>query len=372
MSTLDKSILVIDDESLLLVGIKAILERAGYKTYVANDGYKGLEEAKKNTPDLIICDIMMPVMDGFKVREAINDNPDTRDIPFLFLSARTSQADKLKGLGLGADDYLTKPFDQRELIARISAILNRYEKGHEVAQRDLELEIKRFQQKVSTNVSHELRTPMTQILFALDLVLRKKYDNPEDLNLFIKIAMSQTYRLNGIIEDLIFLTNYDRGAVNTFRNKLSVENDFIEPIMHRQEFYESKDLRIQINAPSDIMIHAPKVEFRMAAIHLVDNAMKFSPPKSNILIELAPNGEGGCIISVSDNGGGIPAHLREQVFERYYQISQGDTREYNGLGVGLTIARIVSRALGGDTVILQSEDGCLVQMTISPSPVDFP
>jgi len=366
-----KTILIIDDEFHLLIGVKALLEHDGFKTITTNDSISGLQMAKERQPDLIICDIMMPFMDGFKVREALNKDPLTRDIPFLFLSARISQTDKLRGLNTGADDYITKPFDHRELMARISAVFNRYEKGQESVRKTMDEQVKRFQQEISHNISHELRTPMTQILLALDMVLKNKYETPEDLKQFVEIALSQSHRLNGIIDDLIFLNNYDRGANNNFRQGINPENDFREIIKIRQEMYLDKNLNVQIDISPQITIHAPRREFRQAITHLVDNAFKFTFPNTTVLINLEANGDGGFILTVTDFGMGIPEKYVDQVFTRYFQVSQGDRREYNGLGIGLTIARIFSESLGGNTVILPSQTGCCVRMTVLPGKLDI-
>jgi len=371
MQNPQKTILIIDDEFHLLVGVKALLERDGFNIITSNDSTSGLEMAKERQPDLIICDIMMPVMDGFKVRQALSENPATKNIPFLFLSARSSQTDKLRGLSTGADDYITKPFDHRELRARINAVFNRYEKGQESMRKQMDEQITRLQQEISHNISHELRTPMTQILLALDMVLRNRYDTPEDLKQFVEIAISQSYRLNGIIDDLIFLNNYDRGAINTLRQSVDTESDFLEFIRIRQEMYANKNLNVQVKIAPDIIIHAPRREFRQAFTHLVDNAFKFSPSNTNVLIDLAANGEGGFILTVTDEGAGIPEGFHDEVFNKYFQISQGDRRAYNGLGVGLTIARIFSQSLGGNTAIVPGNSGCRVQMTVPPGKLDI-
>jgi two-component system sensor histidine kinase TctE len=93
---------------------------------------------------------------------------------------------------------------------------------------------------------------------------------------------------------------------------------------------------------------------------------------TSVLIDLAANGYGGCVLTVTDYGSGIPAALHEKVFERFYQISQGDTRQYGGLGVGLTIARIIARTLDGDVGILPTQRGCRIQMILPPAPLDMP
>ncbi|MBI3175726.1 MAG: hybrid sensor histidine kinase/response regulator [Chloroflexi bacterium] len=366
-----KTILIIDDEPNLLMGVRVLLERAGYHTLTATDGMAGLRAAREASPDLIVCDVMMPILDGFAVRERLAGDSQTSEIPFLFLTARIGQADKLRGLQTGADDYITKPFDHRELLARISAVLKRYDRGQEIVRREVDRQISCFQQEISHNISHELRTPMTQILLSLEMVLRDRYDDPAELKQFIEIALSQSQHLNSLIDDLVFLSNADRGAVNTLRQKVDVEMDFLMPIRACQERYAEKNLRLHLDVGSGLSIHAPRREFKQAALHLVENAFKFAPPLTGVWIDLQRNGEGGCTLLVADYGMGIPFDLREKVFDRYFQVSQGDTRAYNGLGVGLTIARIVARGLGGDVVVLPSSQGCRVSMTVSPGAADL-
>jgi CheY-like chemotaxis protein len=118
-------VLVIDDELALLTVLSNALKRAGYEVVNAATGQKGLEQARKYHPDLIICDIMMPSPNGFKVREILSEDPLTTDIPFIFLSARTAKGDIVYALKSGGDDYITKPFDRGELLARVEAVLRR-------------------------------------------------------------------------------------------------------------------------------------------------------------------------------------------------------------------------------------------------------
>jgi two-component system sensor histidine kinase/response regulator len=366
------TLLVIDDDTPMLLGLRALLERSGYQVATCDDSRASIKMAENLQPDLIVCDVMMPLLDGFRVREALAANPLTADIPFLFLSARASQTDKLRGLNGGADDYITKPFDPRELVARINAVFRRQELGRQNAEAEMNRQIERIQGEISHNISHELRTPMTQILMALDMVLREKYDDPDDLKWFVETALSQSHRLNGLIDDLTFLSNYDLGRMFVVKQKVDIKNDFTLIVSLRQEMHSDKNLRVNVSVADDVVIHAPRREFRQAVSHLVDNSLKFSLPMTSVLIDLASNGKGGCILTVTDYGRGIPAELREKVFDRYYQISQGDTRSYGGLGVGLTIARIIARSLGGDVVILPATRGLSIRMTLPPAPLDMP
>lgn len=121
-------ILIIEDNADVRENIAEILELAGHETDTAENGKIGVEQALDHTPDLILCDVMMPELDGFGVLKIISKNPKTADIPFIFLTAKTEQSDFRKGMGLGADDYITKPFDDTELLEAIDIRLRKSEK----------------------------------------------------------------------------------------------------------------------------------------------------------------------------------------------------------------------------------------------------
>lgn len=120
-----KSILVIDDNSDIRDNTAEILELAGYKTFTAENGKRGVEVAQKEKPDVIVCDIMMPELDGYGVLHLLRKNPDTENIPFVFLTAKTERSDFRKGMEMGADDYITKPFEDIELLNAIEVRLKK-------------------------------------------------------------------------------------------------------------------------------------------------------------------------------------------------------------------------------------------------------
>jgi DNA-binding response OmpR family regulator len=122
-----KSVLVIDDNNDIRENTAEILELAGYKTFTAENGKKGVELAQKEKPDVIVCDIMMPELDGYGVLHLLRKNEDTRLIPFLFLTAKTERSDFRKGMEMGADDYITKPFEDIELLNAIEVRLKKAE-----------------------------------------------------------------------------------------------------------------------------------------------------------------------------------------------------------------------------------------------------
>src|SRR5688572_8313215 len=122
-----KSILVIDDNVDLRENTAEILELAGYKVFTAENGKKGVDTAIKEVPDTIVCDIMMPELDGYGVLHMLRKNPTTQYIPFIFLTAKTERGDFRKGMEMGADDYITKPFDDIELLNAVEVRLKKAE-----------------------------------------------------------------------------------------------------------------------------------------------------------------------------------------------------------------------------------------------------
>ncbi len=122
---MEKTILVIDDNTDIRENTAEILELAGYKTYTAENGKQGVEIAVREKPSVIVCDIMMPELDGYGVLHLLRKNPDTQNIPFIFLTAKTERGDFRKGMEMGADDYITKPFEDIELLNAVEVRLRK-------------------------------------------------------------------------------------------------------------------------------------------------------------------------------------------------------------------------------------------------------
>ncbi len=359
------TILIIDDEPALLLGLAAKIKRHGYTVVTATDGSDGFRKAKESLPDLIISDVMMPPPNGFELRRLLSLEPALASIPFIFLTARSSVEDRVDGLRNGADDYITKPFETEELFARIEAVFRRVQteqaRGREEMRAAAEKDMEKLKHEILQNFHHELRTPLTNILMPLELAANHRFDNPEEQSRFLKIALSNADRLESLTTDLILLSNMDQGNLNSIRQAVDLRTQLIPPIQKRLDRYKQKNLNFILDYPEQGILLAPRREFTHSVAHLVDNAFKFSLENGNVRLTVAPGSNGGATVLVQDDGPGIPAEFREKVFERFYQISQGDNREHDGLGVGLTIARAVFHNLGGTVEIVDSSNGCVVR-----------
>jgi len=362
------TILIIDDEPALLMGLAATIKRHGYDVVTASDGNDGLQKAKAARPDLILSDVMMPPPNGFELRRLMNLDPDLASTPFIFLTARSNVEDRVSGMREGADDYIVKPFATQELLARIEAVLRRVQteqaRGREQMRMKAQQEMDRLRYEILQNFHHELRTPLVNIMMPLELAANNRFSDPEEQSRFLQVALSNADRLESLVTDLILLSNIDHGDLNTIRQPIDVDMHIITPARKRLERYQAKGLEFFVDVSEPGKITAPRREFIHAVLHLVDNAFKFSFDKGQVSLNVKPGLDGGVSIIVQDEGPGIPSGLREKVFERFYQVSQGDNREYEGLGLGLTIARAVFQSLNGDIQILNSPAGCHVHAFI--------
>ncbi len=370
--TSGQTILLIDDEKKLLLGLEAVMRRAGFTVYSTTSGTEGLSLAQTIHPDAIICDVMMPPPNGFEIKRKLAVDAATANIPFIFLTARTFSADKIAGLNLGADDYITKPFNIEELLARLRATLRRNELGRQSGLKEAGQAFDKLRDTISSNLAHEMRTPLNIIMASLELALREKYNtNSDDMRWYLDNIQVNTQKLTMLVTDLLILNDIDQHKTNKFRKKVDLQYHFMDPIKRLQARWSEKGINTNVYIEPDTVIYAPEVEFSHMVAHLADNAFKFSPDGRVINIELRKNGTGGCKLTIQDEGEGIPLELREKVFERFYQVHQGDTRQYPGLGLGLTISRAVAEAVGGSVTILGAEKGCKVRMIYPPGQLDW-
>jgi signal transduction histidine kinase len=368
MEKLNSTVLIIDDEPALRLGLAAKIKRHGYEVVTACDGADGMLKARETLPDLIVSDVMMPPPNGFELRKLLAQDPKLASIPFIFLTARTGLEDRVNGIRDGADDYITKPFETEELLARMEAVLRRVkveqERGRDEIREIAKQDVEKLKNEILQNFHHEMRTPLTNIVMPLEIILDNKFKDPQEQAHFIRVALSNVDRLQSLVTDFILLTNIDQGNLNRIRQRIDIEDHILVPIQKRLERYKDKDLQFVYEVQGQGQITAPRREFTHALNHLLDNAFKFCCRSGKVKLIIQADTNGGAVIMVENEGSSIPAELREKVFERYYQGSQGDSREHEGLGVGLYIARAVFQSFGGDVSILESQYVCRVQAVL--------
>ncbi len=277
-------ILVIEDDEAVRDNLKELLEVSDYNTFTAINGIDGIEKIRMYKPDLILCDISMPEMDGFEMLEILRKNPETFAIPFLFLTALTDNKLQRKGMSLGADDYITKPYDSNELLSAISVKLQKYQslkKTFKSLADDLE-------KKQSDIIPFEILTPLNNIR-GFTQVLMNGFDEieKEERNYILSIINHASDRLIKLIENysiLIKLENTKELEANINTEPTNIKKEIIKKQSVLQEFYETKDI-IPVMNVDDCFFYFSQLHLNKIVSEILENAYRHSLENRTVYIE---------------------------------------------------------------------------------------
>lgn len=345
---MDKArILVLEDDEGLLMGVRDMLQIEGHAVQTATNGQEGLEIMRYGDypPDLIISDIMMPVMNGYQFLEAVREVEHWATIPFIFLTAKGEKQDVHAGKLMGADDYVIKPFEARDLVVAVQSKLRRQrEISH--AQNALIADVK---QRILSILHHEFRTPLTYVVAYSDL-LNREFETLtiDEMREFLKGVSSGAERLRRLVENFILLVELETGeAEQTFRWRRRQINDYevllAQSILQAQPFADESKVQIKLIPVPPLPPVVGDAEYLKAAItRLIDNAIKFSEkPEARVEVSAFSRDSEVCLC-VADEGRGIPARELETIFEMFYQIDR-QIHEDQGAGAGLPIIKRIAQ-----------------------------
>ena len=353
-------ILVIEDEVDVLENVLEILELEGFEAEGATNGALGVNMARRNPPELIICDIAMPGYDGFAVLEEMRTDSATASIPFIFLTARTDRDSMRHGMGLGADDYITKPFTTEELMQAVRARLDRHATIAKTARQTLDS----AKWQLTRMIAHELRTPLVGITSVVNVLSRQRGRlAPDELDDLLESINKGSKRLGRVVEQMVFTMQLEMGALTA---ETLPEEGLPVPLrdirlvainLARRFAFRNHDLSIRTREESEtdnpLVVCHPSV-LKHAFAELITNALVYSPPDS--FVDIYQWLEDGMVcISIMDNGPGIAPELQRQSLEAFKQIDR-ESEEQQGMGLGLPLARRLIEAHNG-TLELHSAPG---------------
>ena len=359
-------ILVIEDETPIRENVMEILELEGFEVFGAADGRRGLELAERIKPDLIICDITMPELDGYEVLVEIRRIESIAAVPFIFLTARTDRPFVRHGMELGADDYLTKPFTPAELRAAISSRLDR----RKAMQKNSDQELEQARRTLIRMVSHELRTPLISINTSAEIISRQVGQlTPAQIQDLIDALNRGGKRLNRVVEQIVLLTELDTGAlsaeaIHEYGAAIPLSEVLIAAIDLARAFaYRHPDVAIRLDErDSQAAVICDMRALKHGLAELIANALSFSPRGSEVMIAQWQTGP-RVWLSIVDQGAGMAPEQVELALKDFQQIDR-DRQEQQGMGLGLPLARRIVRAHGGDLEI-NSIQGKGTQVTLN-------
>lgn len=333
----DKTILVIEDSEDLRRDIIEMLTMVGYTTSGARNGVVGVDEARRLKPDLILCDIMMPELDGYGVLKTLRENIDTASIPFIFLTAKTEHLDQRQGMVLGADDFLTKPFMAEELLESIDTQLKkRQEQLLAVRKR-----IDDLTSSIALALPHEMRTPLNTVIgFSEMLQMEAQNLKPDQVAGWAGHINSSGYRLLHVVENYLLyvrlqlmIDNNIKGADDEMMHGMysTIEGQALDKA---EKANRQDDLSLDIEKAPTLKI---KDEFGIKIVdEIIDNAFKFSKAGQKVHVKSYLDGK-EYVLVVEDNGRGMSTEQINDV-NAFMQFER-ENYEQQGAGLGLSLIK---------------------------------
>jgi K+-sensing histidine kinase KdpD len=351
MSSAD--VLVVDDSAHYLEIISAMLESRGHAVRVANGGHEALSLARSKPPDLVLLDIHMPDLSGFEVCRELRKTWTAPQMPVLFLSAGSDSQDKVRAFELGGVDYVTKPFQLDEMMARVELHLELRRLQQQAVDRATELErvnqrlvkLEEGRRRMLAAVVHDLKNPLTPLLKNTEWLLAEATgtDETNDVLRDVHLAAAHTHRM------VLSLLDVARSSEGSLEPRLSAVpiGPWLEQVLEltrlhlRHSPWRLLAVADDVAAPFDADLIGRVVQ------NLVDNALKYSPQLAPVRVTAGLTANGGLRVLVRDEGKGIPAVDRERIFDPWARLDEHDAHARVSHGLGLAFCRQAVHAHGG-------------------------
>ena len=348
----DYKILIVDDVVSNVLLLKILLTNEKYQVCTANCGNMAIEQAKAEKPDLILLDVMMPDITGFDAAQILKKDPETAHIPIIFLTALNNPSDLVHGFQVGANDFLTKPFNKEELVVRVFHQIKLVAATRIIERQNAELRATiGNRDKMYSVIAHDLRSPMASIRMVLNLVAASA--SPEligqEMYDLLDKANKESEDVHDLLDNLLKWTKSQTGRLTVVRQDLDL-NDIIPGVVDIFEMIaQNKHIKLNYQtSASSVIVTADNDMLKTVVRYFMSNAIKFTPENGSIDIILSTEGD-YAKVSVRDHGVGIAPERLSSIFNKG-ETTYGTGGE-EGSGLGLQLCQDFATKNGGSCTV---------------------
>ena len=353
------TILVVDDNPTNLQVLLESLKRTGFKILVARTGESAIQQAEYGKPDLILLDVMMPGIDGFETCRRFKTLDAFKEIPIIFMTALTDTTDKLKGFQAGGVDYVTKPLQHEEVLARVVTHLTIRRLQQESREQHLALQEQHAQlqalnaskDKFFSIISHDLRSPLSSVLVGLRLLTdpesRVSESEKEEILHDSRRTVEQLYSL---LDNLLVWSRLQRGLMEYAPKQIDLQPLFERNATLFAANAEQKQIAIRQTVTAPIFAFADSQMIDTVIRNLISNALKFTEARGAITLSACQNDQ-NVEITVADTGIGMDAEAVAKLFRLDVRYNQLGTAGEKGTGLGLNVCKEFAEKNGGSIAV---------------------
>ena len=345
------TIMVVDDVLANVMLVKAVLKSRSYKVVEASNGKDAIEKVKENKPDLILMDVMMPVMNGHEAARILKEDPDTEDIPIIFLTALSDINDVVSGFDLGASDYISKPFKPALLRSRVDRQIRELHNLRIIVNQREELaKVILNRDRLYSVIAHDLRSPLGTLKMIMNLLTTSMHpqDVGKDLFGFLVTANEITENSFELLENLLKWTRTQTKGIVLNKKDTDIIFSINDVVRMMSSLALEKDIKIKVECEYQTLSCFIDLDIFTTIIrNLLSNAIKFSFEGSEIEV-IVKKIDNHVLIKVVDHGKGIKEEDKKKIFDSGTKFTTSGTNDENGSGFGLLLCKEFAQKNNGD------------------------
>ncbi len=344
-------VLIVDDVISNVLLLKVLLNNEKFNIVTASNGTQALEQVRKENPDLVLLDVMMPDISGFEVAQKMKADPEMTDIPIIFLTALNSTADIVKGFQVGGNDFISKPFNKEELIIRVTHQISLIAAKRIIVAQTEELQKTiTGRDKLYSVIAHDLRSPMGSIKMVLNMLILNLPSEVigAEMHELLTMANQTTEDVFSLLDNLLKWTKSQIGKLNVVYQNI----DLVEVIEGVNEIFSMvaglKNIRLVMKLPQErVEVRADIDMIKTVIRNLISNAIKFSDEGKEVVVSLVEEND-KAVISVKDSGCGIDEENQKKLLHTDTHFSTFGTKNEEGSGLGLLLCKDFVNKNGGE------------------------